>query len=141
MAIQRRNHQTEGRRLMRIRRVAATDGGPIAVRSGIVHYLVSEALSTAAPRDTYARREELRGQKKAALAPQLAELAKEHAGDDIAYLRAAMKLQLKYRPSPFTPTALNAGVRVATHVACVLALPMRQSLPDLAAGIVTTLEP
>ena len=137
-AIHRRNHQTLGQSLMRVRRVDAGNGGPVTTKSAVVRYAVIELISTATPRQSLQAKEEARAERKATLVPELAKQMKQHAGDRAAIFRAALRLYGKQERRSLTYTALGIGVQIVMYWVCILALPKRQSLPDLLAGIVTT---
>jgi hypothetical protein len=137
LAIERRNRPSYGQRLMRIRRADAANGGPVRLRSAIVHYLISELLSALVPYESSADKEE-RKERLRALAPELVAVSKKHAGNRSAALREAMGLMHEHKANPFTALVRTLGLRLAIHILCVVATPKRQSLPDLASGIATT---
>jgi hypothetical protein len=136
-AVQRRNRPTHAQKLMGIRRVDAGSGGEVTVSSAIVHYLVSESISFPATVVTNATIDR-RLERLKALAPELRQLNRQHGDDWAGLLLEVFKLGRKHKADPFTPLALGIGARIAAHLACIVALPQRQSLPDLLSGIATT---
>lgn len=91
MAVVRRNRQTYGQRLMGIRRASAIDGGPVTVKSAIIHHVACRILvvagSQAAQPAVKRHRERLK-----ALYPEFAAIRREHAEDPGAGIRESLKL-------------------------------------------------
>jgi uncharacterized RDD family membrane protein YckC len=138
MGVVRRNRQTYGQKLMRIRRVSADDGGPVTVRSAIIHHVASRlivAAGTQATRPAVKRHRE----RLKALQPELAAIKREHPDDHVACLREAVKLCRRHRLAPISAaTVATTGVLLAVNSAVPLVHPLRQGLPDIAARIATT---
>jgi hypothetical protein len=135
-AVRHRNRQSYAQKLMGIRRVDARTGGEIAARAAILHYLVSQLITVPATVVTN-RALERRRKRFNAMALEVRQLNREHGDDVTGLLLDAFKLARKHKADPFTPISLDLGARIAVHLACVLALPKRQSLPDLVSGIAT----
>jgi hypothetical protein len=135
MRIERRNRQSYGQKMMRIRRVDAANGGPVTVKSAALHYLVSGPLLGVPALRATGRALERRRERLEALEPELAELRRMHADDPAKLLRETNKLYNENKANPLTTLALGVGVPIAAHIACIVVLPKHQSLPDLAAGV------
>jgi hypothetical protein len=103
-----------------------------------VHSVGAQVIGAVIPRQTLQDKEQERALRKETVVPELAKLMKEHDGDWTAFLLPALRLYGKQEPNPFARIGLEAGAQLVLHIVCVLALPKRQSLPDFAAGIVTT---
>jgi len=136
-AIERRNRPSYGQRLVGTRRADATNGGPVRLRSAIVHFLVSELLGALVSYESVLVKEK-RKERLLALIPELIALREKHAGNRTAVVGEAVRLMHEHKANPFTPLARTIGLRLAIHLIWVLVTPRRQSLPDLASGIATT---
>lgn len=138
MRVRRRNRQSYGQKLIRIRRADARNGGPLPVRRAIVQAAVSGPIITQGTALVAARIFNRRLERvNARLALDLAALSSRHADDPVALARETNKLLYgRHGAYLFTPVLLRAGVLVAAHIVCVIVLPKHQTLPDLAAGIV-----
>jgi hypothetical protein len=135
-AIDRRNRQGCSARAVGIRRVDVRTGGPVTVRSALIHHLAGEALRRTSKlvgerltKSSEARRKELE--------PEIARLQREHADDSAAQQRALMAFYREHNVNPLTPLILRAGATITFLYLPSFLTPLRQSLPDLLAGIVT----
>jgi hypothetical protein len=135
LAIERRNRRSYGQRVMGIRKVDAANGGPVTSMSAAIHYVIS-GLIRALVRDESDVAKEQRKERFRELAPELVALWKK-PGSRVAAVRETLTLVRKHKANPFAPTIRAAGIQLAIHLLSVAVLPKRQSLPDLAAGIVT----
>lgn len=131
-----RNRPSYGHRVMGIRRVNASDGGPVTVTGIIAHYVASEVIRTLVPDESRVA-EEQRKERLRAVAPELVALWKNPSGTRLTRARESLTLLRKHRANPFAPTLRTAAVRLAIHLVPIAIFPRRQSLPDFAAGIVT----
>jgi hypothetical protein len=136
--VQRRNHQTYGQKLMRIRRVDAADGGPVRVTSAIVRHLVSQLLWASARRATRQAAQQRKDELKA-LKTELPEL-KRTAADPDAFREEAMGMLRERAIGSVTFTFAAPVLQLAVQTVCMLASPKRQSVSELGAGIATTTE-
>ena len=129
-----RNSRSPGARLLGIRRVSASTGGPISIGSVIVHQLVARLLT--APMIEIMRplqRRQMDRMKE--LAPRLKELEREQPDDPAARQRAMVQF---YKENKVHPLRSCLGVPVA---ALAVHLPifrsrLHQTLPDRLAGII-----
>jgi uncharacterized RDD family membrane protein YckC len=131
-----RNRPSYGHRVMGIRRVDASDGGPITVTGIIVHYVASELIRTLVPDESRVA-EEQRKERLRAVTPELVALWKNPSRTRLASARESLTLLRKRRANPLAPTLRTAAIRLAIHLVPIVIFPRRQSLPDFAAGIVT----
>jgi hypothetical protein len=134
--VQRRNHQTYGQKLMRIRRVDAADGGPVRATSAIMRHFVSQLLWASVRRATRQAAQQRTDELKA-LKTELPEL-KRTAADPDAFREEAMEMLRERAISSVTFTFAAPVLQLAVQTLCMLASPKRQSVSELAAGIATT---
>jgi hypothetical protein len=136
LAVCRRDRQTFGQRLMRIRRVDATDGGSVTIRSAIVRYCLFQVIRVLAELATgpTAKRER---QKLDALGPDLDALTLKYPEDADAFEREARLLKRERLVKGMGSSAAPGTIQLAVHLVPIVLLPKRQSLSDLAAGVVT----
>jgi 60Kd inner membrane protein len=129
-----RNWRSPGARLLGIRRVDAATGGPISIRSIVIHHFAARLLS--APFLELARplqRREMERMQE--LAPLIAELRREHADDQEAMERAMMEFYAENRVNPLRSCLWVPGSVLAVRGAIFLSS-RGQPLPDRLAGIV-----
>jgi uncharacterized RDD family membrane protein YckC len=138
-AILRRNRRTYGQAAMRLRRVDASTGGPVSIRSAIVRYVVSALISALAKRVT-ARANQRWRERLNALKPEIAELGRKHPEDLGPLLRDLWALARKRGADPFAPVKASIATQTAAHFLCMLLAPKQQGLSDVVAGIATVRE-
>ena len=137
MAIYRRNHQSYGQELMRIRRVDAVDGGRVTVRSAILRHLVTALVASLSGR-VLRRSTERSRERFEELKPELREqLKRKDIEDDGITLTEATKLGLEHNVISCGPPLIATGLQIVVHLGCALVSPKRQGLADLVAGIAT----
>jgi hypothetical protein len=136
-AVRRRNRQSYGQHLMKIRRVDATDGGPVRVKSAIVDYVVAQLVQTAAKQPARLAKERS-DENFETLRTELRQLGRKHGDDTARYLREAFSLARERSASPLNGMFLGPAAQIAAHIVSTATLPKRQSLSEFAAGIVTT---
>jgi uncharacterized RDD family membrane protein YckC len=135
IAIYRRNHQSYGKELMRLRRVDASDGEQVTVRSAIVRYLVTALVASLSGRVLRRSAERWR-ERFEELKPELREqLKRKDIEDDGITLTEATRLGLENNVIPCGPPLIAIGLQIVVHLGCVLVSPKRQGLADLVAGI------
>lgn len=100
---------------MRVRRVDAVTGGPVTVKSAVVRYVGVELITAATPRQSLEVKDEARARRRATVVPELAEVAKQHAGDRVALIRAALRLCGKQDRGPLTYMAFGMGVPIGDY--------------------------
>lgn len=137
LAIERRNRRNYGQRVMRIRRVDAANGGPVTPTSAVVHYVVSELIRAAMPHESTLA-EKQRKERFRAVVPELVALWKKPSRTHTSAVRESLVLVRKNKANPFAPIIRDVGFKLALHLLAVAVFPRRQSLPDFAAGIVST---
>lgn len=138
--VQRRNHQSYGQKLMRIRRVDASDGGPVTVRSALVRYAVSQLVSASGLRAAKLDAKRVRARVEARIGVSAVPADTNHPADDapeaVAEELPAGAISFMLTPSMVIPPALI----LALQCGCMFVSPRRQTVSQLAAGIVTTTE-
>jgi RDD family len=136
-AVRCRNRRSYGQRLMKIRRIDATDGGPVRVKSAIVEYVVAQLVQTAAKQPARLAKERA-DENLETLKPELRQLGRKHGDDTARYLREGFSLCRERSANPLNAILLGPAAQVAAHIVSTATLPKRQSLSEFAAGIVTT---
>jgi hypothetical protein len=136
LAIEKRNRPSYGQRVMGIRRVEAANGGPVTPTSAIVRYVSSALITALVPNESSSAREQ-RQERFGVLAPDLVALWHKPPGTPVAVRREALALLREHKANPFTPTIRTVGIQLVIHLLPIAMFPKRQSLPDIAAGIVT----
>jgi hypothetical protein len=129
-------HKVRG---VRVRRVDLRTGGPITLRSALIHYGASAAIDEVTDRvkgEIMSRR----GAKIRALYPELDLLRPQYEGDPAGLQRAWKALLREHGLTVFDGVLLVHSVRIAFRLLPVLLTPLHQSLPDLLAGIVTIVD-
>ena len=129
-----RNSRSPGARALGLRRADARTGGPVSVRSALVHVAVEAASGQMNRRTLRPFRQRAEGRLKIVNA-ELAELRRIHAGDDDALRHAMRDLSKRHRGM----SACACGRALLGNV--LLYLPAlwfdrNQTLPDWIAGIV-----
>jgi uncharacterized RDD family membrane protein YckC len=134
-ALQTRNRRSIGSRVMGLRHVQLQTGGPISVRSAVIQSLASRALREM--RRVLVQPMVVKGGKRVRdLKPQVLDLQRQHAGDKAALEQAMVKLYREQGFNPLTPMAWSILPIFASEIIPVLVTPRRQTIPDLAAGVV-----
>jgi hypothetical protein len=143
LGLDRRNPRWPGARVMRLRHVDRRTGGPLSVRNVLVRHATSQIQQTLTEplydrfksppaAETKVARE--------ALKPELAELAREYADDPRGYLKATAVLYHAEGVIELRTCLWPILVLTGTTLLPVWLTPWRQSLPDLAAGIVLVVD-
>jgi uncharacterized RDD family membrane protein YckC len=126
-----RNHRSPGARLVGIRRVEAGTGGPISVRTAVIHKAMTTLLSAVGREAGRQDQERLKQ-----LTAKLKEIRERNADDQEAFIRETMALYKSSNVNPFGSCLRPFAVVMATRYLPILLTRRRQSLPDLIAGIV-----
>ena len=129
-----RNWRTPGGRLLGIRRVDASTGGPISVRSVIVHQLVAR-LMTAPLMEIWRSGQQRRMYRMQELAPRLKDLQREHADDPDAMHGAVTQFYKENKVHPLR-SCLGLPVVVLAANTPIFWSRSKQTLPERLAGIV-----
>jgi hypothetical protein len=140
--LDRRNPRWPGARFARLRRVDRRTGGPLSVRNVLVRNATSQVQQTLTE-PLYDRFKSPAAEKNAAreaLKPELIELAREHAEDPREYLKAAAALYHAEGVIELRTCLWPILVFTGTTLLPIWLTPRRQSLPDLAAGIVIVVD-
>jgi hypothetical protein len=139
MQLDGRNRRSIGARVMGIRRVDVRTGGSIGLRSALIRLAVSNAHTSVGSRIT--RVFTRRWTKEAeALQSELRELQRQHAGDAEALNQATMEFHRERGVNPFRSCFVPILLGWAINIVPVLLSPLRQTLPDRAAGIVVVVD-
>lgn len=129
-----RNQRSLGARLLGIRRVDATTGGPISVRSAVVHRLVTDLAWRVM--QIPSRRSQLQLRE---IAPILREIQQRHAGNPEASAREIAEVYRTHDVNPFGSCWLTFVGPLLMQLPAFFSR-NRQTLPDRLAGIVVVRE-
>lgn len=99
-AIGFRNGRSPGARLLGIRTVDARTGGPVSVRSVVIHQLVTH-LSSSLSRELVRPLQKRESDRLRDLRPAMDEIRREHAGDTDAKNAAMMRLYTEHDVNQF----------------------------------------
>jgi hypothetical protein len=129
-AVLLRNSRGVGARVAKIRRVDARTGGPVTVRSALIHYGVNQGWNWLNQRIIRSER------RSAAVTAELEQIRDAHRDDPEGRIHAQMKLYKERKMSPFRSCTWQLPGLVARELV-ILGTPRHQSLPELIAGIIT----
>lgn len=142
LELDRRNPRWPGARVVRLRHVDRRTGGPLSVRNVLVRNATSQ-IQQALTEPLYDKFKSPAAETKAAreaLKPELTELAREYAEDPRGHLKAAAALYHAEGVIELRTCLWPILVFTGTTLLPVWITPARQSLPDLAAGIVVVVD-
>lgn len=129
-----RNSRGPGARIVGIRRADARTGGPVTVRSALIHYAVGHGSGAAVKQLTSAATKGQSARIKA-IQPELREVQRAHAGDPEAAQQATMKLYRDHRINPLNSCGFLLAQLIVMN-APALFTERSQTLADRIAGIV-----
>lgn len=134
-----RNRRWVGARVMRIRRVDVRTGGPITLRAALIEHVVSSGYTAATSRILSAimKRSTSRIEE---IQPALRELQRVHAGNPEAINEATIALYREHNVHPFASCLWTMLSGLFVRAIPVILSPLRQSIPERAARIVTVLD-
>ncbi len=138
-AVAHRNRRTPGARLLRIRRVDASTGGPVTIRSALTRNLIATAWSAIAKRLTEPHRRRS-AERMEALQGRLQEIRKQHEDDPEAEREATMKF---YKAENVTPLS-SCGWMLAAGFVLQVPVPFfagKETVIDRLAGTVVVVDP
>lgn len=137
-SVRTRNWRGPGARMLRIRRVGGSDGGPVGVRSALTRFAFEESWK-ALSRRLHQPAEDRSQQRIGALEPELRRLQEEYAGDSDARQRATMDFYEANNVNPLSSCGRQLPMIFAAQ-ATALWSKRNQSLADRLAGTVVIVE-
>jgi uncharacterized RDD family membrane protein YckC len=133
-----RNWRSPGARAMGLRRVDARTGGPVSVRSALIHKAVeaaSRVLNQRAHRPFYRRLTERRD----AIQADMREARRAHADDPEARERAVAEVQRRHDIRPWGCCAMGLLGLLPRYLPALWS-PRNQTLPERVAGTIVVVE-
>jgi uncharacterized RDD family membrane protein YckC len=133
-----RNRRSLGARVMRIRRVDMSSGGPVSVRGALIRHFAKTAIGAGLGgliRPMTKRATD----RMQALQPQLKELQQAHTDDKTAQQQALTRFYREHKVNPLRSCGAPVLPLLAPSLA-VLFSPRRQNFLDRLAGIIWVME-